>query len=295
MRLFIILLTLNSSLSSLAQDRDIGPRNINVSTRINRPKDPNARCMSTRGISANYCEMRRKKALESGCITKNEYQDLIRFGSTPSCDQYLALEKINSKRRAQGLADKSFKQLTTNEKLHQLITWCPCGCFHPGSKISVVIKDHLQIRKAGTVANYADKYELLHLREDSKRDYFTYASSPIRISTKGKESKPLVHIYLSKNKLLRLTENHPVLLKNMKMIFAKDLKKGMFLLSQEGSPLEVLKIEKKMFKGNVVNFVVESSTDNPLEHIIFSDGVAVGDMYWQSKLEHEVDRIKARL
>ncbi len=296
MRVLILFSTFLMTFMAFGQglNRDVGPRNINPS-RIIKPKDPNARCSNTRGISQSYCESKRKHALEIGCITQNEYEQLRQFGSTPSCDEHLALEKVNSGRVTKGLPPKSFDQLTSQEKLHQLITWCPCGCFHPGSKISVVINDHHQTRRAGTVAKYFKKYELLHLREDSKRDYFTYASKPIRISTMGKESAPLFHIHTENNKTLRLTKNHPVLLSDMTMIKAKNVKVGMKLVTQKGEPVKVIQIQKKLFKGNVVNFSVDTTSDNPIEHVIFSDGMAVGDQYWQSLIDHEEDRIRARL
>lgn len=276
-------------------DRDPGPREPRSYSRIKKAKDPHARCTNTQGVSQNYCEKKRKSALASGCITKDEYQDLLRFGSTPSCDEYLALEKINSLQRKRGLSEKKFSDFTDAEKLQQLITWCPCGCFHPGSNISVVIDDHFDTKKAGTIAKNPKKYELLHLRADSSKEYFTYSSSPIRIATKGKEEKPLFYISLEENKTLRLTENHPVLLPNMKMVFAKNIKAGMRLVKKDGATIKVLSVKKKIFKGDVVNFVVDSQSEEPLEHVIFSEGIAVGDMYWQSEMEHQIDRIKVRL
>ncbi len=61
-------------------------------SRITSDTDKKMRCLDT-ALPAEDCEYRRKQALEIGCITQEEYNDLVRYGSPPSCN---TLKKVTS-------------------------------------------------------------------------------------------------------------------------------------------------------------------------------------------------------
>jgi len=63
----------------------LGLAQVSAVMRITKSKTPEARCLS-RAVPAGKCERKRRKALEKGCINKEEYNTLKRCNSFLSYD-----------------------------------------------------------------------------------------------------------------------------------------------------------------------------------------------------------------
>ncbi|MAV90432.1 MAG: hypothetical protein CL676_03360 [Bdellovibrionaceae bacterium] len=232
-----------------------------AASRITAPVDPAIRCVS-RGLPADKCTQYRDRALATNCITQEEYNDLVRYGATPTCD---------------------FD--------NQLAGWCPCGCFHPDSPIATINKETMseELTRAEDVAKNRLKFDLVHMTPSSTLSHVEVTSSPIVFSAEGPETKPMIVIQTEDNRKLAVTEGHPILLSNGQMVQAKTINAGDHLVGRFGEALKVSNVNTQMFDGHVFNFVVDSFNDNK-EHVIFSSDIAVGDLYWQSLLEDESSR-----
>lgn len=245
-----------------------------ANNRITGPADRAARCMNA-GVNDVVCEVRRKEALKDNCITQEEYDTLLRYGAFPVCSKF-------------------------GTGLDSLMSWCPCGCFAPDTKISVQNRQGQQFEeRADLISANTQQYLLEHLTADSflsestaQPTQFYTEFAPIRLSTAGQEPHELVVIELENGVKLRLTQRHPVLTFAGKMVFARDLKVNDVLTTKQGSPVLVTTLKYEKFTGDVVNFSTEKNKIP--EHVIFAEGVAVGDQFWQASLEDQINRVFIR-
>lgn len=240
----------------------------NGPNRIHSEADKIARCMD-KPVPEPECEARRLSMLKAGCISQEEYETLKKFGSFAICMDF-----------GDGI---------------ELQSWCPCGCFHPDSMISVSIEaqDTAQTR-AIEITNNPHKFKILHLSKNTSFSQFELTSSSVKFSTTGLEEKPLVAIEIDDGRILRLTEKHPVLTAKGTMIFAKDLNLNDLLVDQNGKPIKIANLTSEQFDGEVVNFMIDEEISSMSEHVIFANRIAVGDLAWQSSLEDEISQVFIR-
>lgn len=246
---------------------------LSLANRITSPQNPSARC--TKPIPDFNCQTLQDKALSSGCITQEEYQTLRGIGSAPFCDS--------------ALMDDSQKPLD------QLASWCPCGCFHPHTEIrSILNSSQTQepFQEAVDIAKAPHLYSVAHLHPQSSLNHPQITYSGIAQSTSGTELKELIVLSLSTGRTLKVTTEHAVLLKSGKMVQAQDLKVNDVLMDHLGQAVDVEAIAKERFNDDVVNFSIK--TKNPIEHILFAEGVAVGDLLWQSTLQDQLNQVLIR-
>lgn len=246
-------------------------------SRITGEADKKMRCTDT-PLPVEECDYRRKKALEVGCINQEEYNDLVRYGSAPSCN---TLRKVDT-------------------PLQYLEGWCACGCFAPFTKIAVTeksaITDSIQDNfiqellfvKAKKITTHFQRYNLVHLTDDATLHNLQITASPIRISTEGMEKKELVQIVTEDYRKLLVTPRHPILTSNGTMVMARDLRPDHLLVNRNGNNIGIKSLSTIPFKGKVYNFMSESDSHNG--HVIFAEDLAVGDLYWQSSLEDQYNQ-----
>ncbi len=239
--------------------------------RITAPADPAARC-ANKAMPLEPCEARRLTALNRGCISQQEYDNLRRHGSFPLCNYE-----------------------ETNQDL-MFDSWCSCGCFHPDTLISAfdLNSDQYTEAKAVDIVNKHKDFEVFHLTEEATVKSFAFNKTGLRSPTRGPEEHPLVVIETVNGKVLKLTDKHPVLLSEGRMVQAKELSERDRLLTSEGEVVAIQKIREEAFSGEVVNFMIDSDLDHKNEHIIIAEGLAVGDLAWQSSLEDELNKIVLR-
>lgn len=245
--------------------------------RINAPVSPIARCNNV-GVPAEKCETIRQKEVASGCITQEEADTLRAYGAFPVCSELLGVG------------------------LNKLGSWCPCGCFAARTQISAVYQDDLDLMTRSEVlssrisaAEVSENFKfinLMHFSFDTNLHEMSKDLSPIRIATFGKEKKDLIKISTFDGRNLYLTEKHPVLTINGVMKLAKNLRPTDKLVDMNGDELGIKELSQVPYNGLVYNFATEAKDKK--EHVIFAEGVAVGDLYWQSSLEDEMNQIFIR-
>lgn len=241
-------------------------------SRITGETDKKMRCTDT-PLPTEECDYRRKRALEVGCINQDEYNDLVRYGSAPSCN---TLRKVDT-------------------PMQYLEGWCACGCFAPFTKIAVTEKSLLPISiedlifvKAKKITNQSHRFNLVHLTEEATLQDLQTTASPIRISTEGREKKELVQIVTEDYRKLLLTPRHPILTSKGTMIMAQDLRPDHLLVDRNGNKMRIRSLSTIPFKGKVYNFMSDSESHKG--HVIFAEDLAVGDLYWQSSLEDQYNQ-----
>lgn len=242
----------------------------NGPSRILEARDPKERNMNPT-TEQEQCEAKRAKALRLGCISQEEYNALRNFGSYPTCDY-------------------------DDDPQVMLKGWGPCGCFHPDTQISSFSSElggDVDV-KAGFITENHKSFEVYHLDQKSNLGKFNFEKTGLRIPTSGPEAHPLVVVHTVDGKVLKLTTKHPVLTSEGKMIQVKDLKESDQLMNMDGTAVRIAKIESEQFMGNVVNFMIDTDISKKNEHIIFAEGLAVGDLAWQSSLEDELNKITLR-
>ncbi len=249
--------------------------NISASTytgpnRIYGAENEVARCLG--GVDETTCEQRRNFGLNKGCISREEYDILKRFGSFPICSDF------------------------GDGKGLELQSWCPCGCFHPDTAISVETSDPSSntLESALDITKNKQNFRVVHLAKDASISNFVLKSTPIKMSTSGLEEKPLIVIRTSDDRILKVTEKHPLLTARGEMVLASELNIDDGLIDQDGFKVEIASLSSEMFEGEVVNFMIDEPIESRLEHVIFANRIAVGDLAWQSSLEDEQQQVIIR-
>ncbi len=227
------------------------------------PEKGDRRC-ETQQIPATECASTQKWALDIGCINQEEYNSLVKISAVPTC---------------------------RGTKLH---TWCPCGCFAPETRLFGVNKssaeaDWISIRE---ILENRQDHQILTLTDDATLSDLQTIPREIRRSTSGPEKKPLVFINTSDGKALGLSEEHAILLASGEMVAAKTLKEGQELVSSLGATPTITQIERRTIPDDVLNVLTDGDTN--LSHIIFAEGLVVGDLAWQNSLQSELNAIAIR-
>lgn len=220
-------------------------------TRIEKPTDPNFRCSKT-GLLASECEENRKDAIEVGCISREELDELIGYNGCPVCD-----------RRGRYLG------------------WCPVGCFVRGTKI--LVWDTAMKKRAWTpieeIVQNRFRYEIAALKEDATLSSLEFNYLPIRLTTVGPERKPLVIVKTRNERSLGITSTHAVPLSNGMLVAAETLKVGDELLALDGSTDIITELTRPNTEDVVFNLSVESDVDQ--SHLIIAGGLLTGDQFLQ--------------
>jgi hypothetical protein len=239
--------------------------------RISGPADKAQRC--TANPVATACTGLNQAEVDKSCITPEERDTLNGYGAFANCVD------INVK----------------GEKLRVLSGWCACGCFSLSTQIAVADKvtglqgqmsafNVMKSRKNLNLITLAETYQFGEL--------FSYQQTPIALTATGAEKKMLLKIETELGHAIEVTQNHPLVRGDFKMIPATLLKVGDELVDEKGAHLKILKISKVKSRGPVINFVTTAATD--LGHILFAEGLASGDMKWQAMLSDEAKAIEAR-
>jgi hypothetical protein len=110
----------------------------------------------------------------------------------------------------------------------------------------------------------------------------------------GPEEKPIVHISTASGKTLTLTDSHPMLVRregNWLMTRAENLVFGDVLMNVNGTEDSVAELSSYLLPESnrlVYNFDTKGKTD--YEHIIVANGLRVGDLHWQKRLDEQNHR-----
>lgn len=212
-------------------------------------------------------------ALEIGCVTQEEHDALVRYNAYPQCSVFNPPETM-------------------------LEGWCPCGCVHPDTLMSVVKMDSGDqgVESADKVAKNVAQYKLVTLSPDADFNAadFPLSAHGIDLSTSGPAMRDLIVITTLDGRVLKLTQTHPVVLANGEIKQAKDLRPDDLALSIEGEALDIVSVERVPYKGEVYNFASSAELFDVPGHIVFGQGLAIGDLTLEALLNQYKKSVELR-
>lgn len=169
--------------------------------------------------------------------------------------------------------------------------FCPMGCFAADTRILTGIPGDgkasytsaARITPQGTLVAMSD--------EASLRDV-ALTSLPIDRVVYGPEEPQLFVFELASGATLRVTQHHPMVLDNGKIVEAAEVDLGMSFVGIDGKPVAITSITREKAIDNVFNF--QTAGDTQLGHVIVAEGVLVGDLKLQNELAAEQGSIALR-
>jgi hypothetical protein len=222
-------------------------------------------------LDPKLCEVKRLKALKVGLINQEEYEHFQKIIKAPVIEQ-----EENGSWTLVGIRN--------------------CGCFHPDMRILVTslgdrsASQSFEVR-AGDIVDRIQEINLVHLTDDSKLNAFQLESSPVVSPVYGPERLPLVVIQAANGSVLKLTTQHPVLTGAGMMKIANKLSAEDTLVDVKGMPVKILSLATESYSGDVVNFRTQYPNSELKKHVIFAEGLAVGDLSWQAGLEDQHEKV----
>lgn len=173
---------------------------------------------------------------------------------------------------------------------NQVPRWrCRCGCFADNTVFSglskVTGKDIIRTKGKGILIEGADKVDF------ATSSYFEING------VSHAPDKESYFIYAGDREII-LSDSHPVVVVNEKAEItsvkaAENIAEGDLLLSEEGRPLKVERIEiKKYDGGELMNFNVKSQ--RPENHFVVANGLWMGDAAWQEVIHAHASKVLLR-
>lgn len=223
------------------------------------------------------CEAWRAAAIRKGCVTQSYVDSVLRntlvpggLGVAPVCDP---------------VEDT-------------LIGFCKCGCFESSTKL-------LSFDKESAKADWIQASQIFENR--GRFDLFTVADSITSVAEVshrtldnafepviGEKALKSVYTFTTALGKISLTEFHAVLLADGRIVAARDVKKTDKLVSYKG---EAVAIDDLTFEAREMvpyNVSVNNRSDNPLSHLIYAEGLVIGDLTFQNGLQGALDKPSLR-
>jgi len=172
----------------------------------------------------------------------------------------------------------------------EIVGVCPCGCFEASTQIFAKSGGFEQWVKAQDILSKVDKIfaleesaTLFHVKSNPKS---VMTPKDIEIKTAGEEKLPLFVFTLSNGQVLKVTENHGMILNSGHVVPAKEVQeKQSFLSVETGEDVSVKKIHREYTKDLVYNFRVGG--EKPTGSVIAAEGVLVGSLFLQAPENRE--------
>jgi hypothetical protein len=216
-------------------------------------------------VPESECRTARKEMLRAGEITQVEYDYLTAREATPLFDVF-----------------------------GKVAGYCACGCFAPFLNILVSGQnsDEEKWMKIGDVLKEEQPFQVWSLDDNATLSNWTRVKRGIVTQTTGPENKPMVVIQTKSGRELVLTDSHAVLTSTGQMLKAKDVVPGHWLVSYLGESDEVENVDRRTISEDVINLLTDGKT--ALSHIVFVEGLAVGEIAWQNSLQSEISSVTVR-
>lgn len=173
----------------------------------------------------------------------------------------------------------------------KIFDFCPAGCFAADTQILTNVQGD---GKAGyTLASKVTaKDTLMSMADEASLSEVTVAESSIKRLVHGPEQPPLYVFALANGATLRVTQHHPMVLDNGKIIEANQVDPQMSFVGIDGKSVAITSITREAAIGEVFNF--QTAGDTQLSHVIVAEGILVGDLRLQNELEAEEGAIELR-
>jgi len=168
---------------------------------------------------------------------------------------------------------------------------CRGGCFAEDTQILTASNQHGR-PVSKPAAQVTVKDVLIAMADEAGVDDVKLAARTIDAATHGPEAPPLYVFSLSNGAKLRVTEHHPMVLADGRVVWASNVKHRARFMGIDGVPVRVVSIGREVTTGHVYGF--ETNSDTRIGHVIVAEGVLVGDLKLQDELEIEQKGIEAR-
>lgn len=169
---------------------------------------------------------------------------------------------------------------------------CKCGCFEQSTQILLIDPESLA-ESYVAIKDITKTAQVVALRSEATLQNLATKSFAIKDLVSGPEETPLYAFALAGGRTLKLTQHHGAVLANGRVVAAKDVQPGdAFLDAKSGSSTPILAVTREKTKDKVYNF--EVAGDDNLNHVIVAEGVFVGDLAWQNRLQTELNAIQIR-
>jgi hypothetical protein len=157
---------------------------------------------------------------------------------------------------------------------------CKCGCFAADTAISTPSGEVMAgaVVAGMEVQAYAGPGEL--------------TPRMVTSTTSGAEHAELYAFTLSSGRTLRVTQNHPLVVGDGRMLAARDVSLRDGLLAADGTVATIVAIVREPASTLVHNFGVEAADASG--HVVVAEGVLVGDLIWQNQLARDLGAIVIR-
>ncbi|HEX3481879.1 MAG TPA: Hint domain-containing protein [Kofleriaceae bacterium] len=173
----------------------------------------------------------------------------------------------------------------------RILDFCPAGCFAAQTQILTSVP---RDGKAGytPASEITSQDTLMSMADEASLSEVTMAPSTIKRLVHGPEEPPLYVFGLANGSTLRVTQHHPMVLHNGKIIEANQVGRHMSFIGVDGKRVAITSITREPATGEVFNF--QTAGDTQLSHVIVAEGVLVGDLKLQNELEAEPGAIELR-
>lgn len=230
------------------------------------------------------CRLDMKDHLQSGCVSTPYVRELL-FGGTP--EQY---DQTPENQRNYEYAPVCIGRV--------IRTFCKCGCFDKSTKI--LVEDKLAGDKSWTpiaslVENPQD-YSLFSLESINDSDAgINLKRHEVSETLVGKmKDKVMVEIVTESGNMIKLTDDHPLLTEGREIVLAKEVRVGTRLVGRDGLADKAAKVTVTREIVDVFNVGTDMKSKNPSDHLIFANGLIVGDMVLQNSHIFDEANKKAR-
>jgi hypothetical protein len=162
----------------------------------------------------------------------------------------------------------------------KLISLCPPGCFDSATTISTDPNRPLEGRPIDQLAR-GERVTTL------QSDGTSLAAAVIEDVIVGPEAPNLLVFELSNGRTLRVTEAHPLVLPDGRVVAAGEVHAGEALASANHEAIRIVSVGREPSLGAVYNLRLSSSEVSG--HVVVADGVLCGDSYLQNLITVDDD------
>jgi hypothetical protein len=168
--------------------------------------------------------------------------------------------------------------------------FCPMGCFAADTAILTSIA-HDGKASYTSASRITPQGTLMTMSDEARLHEVTLTTLPIDRVVYGPEEPQLFVFELASGATLRVTQHHPIVLDNGKIVEAAQVDLRMSFVGIHGKPVAITSITREKAVENVFNF---QTADTQLSHVIVAEGVLVGDLKLQNELAAEQGSIELR-
>lgn len=214
------------------------------------------------GLSRSLCTENNNRALNNGLVTQDAYD---------------------------WLQDNGFCAVNI-DGVHMIVAICPVGCFEEDTLVLSLGADGSE--KWVPVKEVTKDVKLFGLNANAVLSSPSLDSRAIERMAYGPEETDLFVFTMSNGSVLRVTQNHGMLLSDGRIVEARKVVEGDLFVELNGSEVAVESITRAPTSADVYNFFLDVET--PQEHILAAEGILIGDLAWQSTLASELNSISLR-